>query len=277
MKTERRHDLETNSLAIKLANWIESIKPYTNTLLGVAAALVAVTAISSMMNSRSAATEESAWAAYAEAKNSSDPELENLRKLTESEEFAGTRMQEWAHLTWADRQVLVAARIYLRDRGAAEDRLRGARGIYETFAADARDEQIRDRSHFGLGRVFEMLNQVDEAQREYALVRGDLQPIASQRAELLQADGAKETCNWLASAELPKPDITGGKGASGERPGFDVSLPSANSTTSAEESVPSVLQGFEISDSAEDSRKEELNGDEEAAAEPAEEQESAGE
>jgi hypothetical protein len=277
MKTERRHDLEANSLAIKLANWIESIKPYTNTLLGVAAALVAVTAISSMMNSRSAATEESAWAAYAQAKNSSDPELENLRKLTESEEFAGTRMQEWAHLTWADRQVLAASRIYLRDRGAAEDRLRGARGIYETFAADARDEQIRDRSHFGLGRVFEMLNKVDEAQREYALVQGDLQPIASQRAELLQADGAKETCNWLASAELPKPDITGGKGASGERPGFDVSLPSANSTTSAEESDPSVLQGFAIGDSATDSRKEELNGDEEAAAEPAEEQESAGE
>ena len=76
MKTERRHDLEANSLAIKLANWIELIKPYTNTLLGVAAALVAVTAISSMMNSRSAATEESAWAAYAQAKNSSDPELE---------------------------------------------------------------------------------------------------------------------------------------------------------------------------------------------------------
>jgi hypothetical protein len=276
MKTERRHDLETNSLAIKLANWIESIKPYTNTLLGVAAALVAVTAISSMMNSRSAATEESAWAAYAEAKNSSDPELENLRKLTESEEFAGTRMQEWAHLTWADRQVLVASRIYLRDRGAAKDRLRGARGIYETFAAGARDEQIRDRSHFGLGRVFEMLNRVDEAQREYALVQGDLQPIASHRAELLQADGAKETCSWLATAELPKPDITGGKGASGERPGFDVSLPSANSTTPAEESVPSVLQGFTIGDSEKDSRKEELNGDEEAA-EPAEEQESAGE
>ena len=267
MKTERRHDLETNTLALKMTTMIETIKPYWNKLLGVVILLVAMLAVSSFINSQSKATEENAWAAYAKARNSTDPDLENIRKLTESEEFAGTRMQEWAHLTWADRQVLMAARIYLRDRGAAEDRLRGARGIYETFANNAQDEQIRNRSRFGLGRIFEMLNKVEDAQREYSLVQGDLQPMASKRAEHLQSEGVKDVCEWLATAELPKPDITGGQGASGDRPEFNVSIPQANDGARPGAKDNPILDGFKI-DGAEEAGED---------ANPVETQESAAE
>ncbi|HCK42239.1 MAG TPA: hypothetical protein DHW22_11475, partial [Planctomycetaceae bacterium] len=70
MKTERRHDLETNTLALKMTSMIETIKPYWNKLLGVVILLVAMLAVSSFINSQSKATEENAWAAYAKARNS---------------------------------------------------------------------------------------------------------------------------------------------------------------------------------------------------------------
>ena len=40
MKTERRHELQTNVLADSLARWIEAVKPYSRAALAVVIALV---------------------------------------------------------------------------------------------------------------------------------------------------------------------------------------------------------------------------------------------
>ena len=178
----------------------------------------------------------------------------NMQKLALAEEYVGTQMQEWAQITWADRQVLLASRSYLLDRKAALDRLRGVIGIYDGLSKNASDPEIRDRCHFGLGRVYELQNKVEEAQRHYAMVQGALSPIANQRSQQLLSEAVKEDCHWLATAELPKRDLTGGQGASGERPSFEASLPgaSSNGSTSEETSLEQMLKDFQIDDAEED-------------------------
>ena len=122
MKSEHRHDLETNWLAHHLAVWIEQLKPHTTKLMlaaGVVAGLLVVVSISSSVN---ASKSKAAWEAYALALNSTDPELMQLQQV--AEEFPDTTMQEWAYATWADRQLMIASNRYLIDREAARERLR---------------------------------------------------------------------------------------------------------------------------------------------------------
>jgi len=234
MKTERRHDLETNSLALKLTHWIESVKPHSRLVLGLVSLVVVLLVISSTWSSYLVSAEKVAWDAFALARNTTDPELMAVQKLGTAEEYAGTRMQEWAQITWADRQVTLAAGVYLRDREAAQDRLRGVIGLYDGLATNGLDQQIQNRARFGLARVYELQNKVEQAALEYALVEGDLAPMASERAKQLQTEDVKESCNWLATAELPKLDLTGGQGATGVRPNFDALLPVTSTSDEAE-------------------------------------------
>lgn len=233
MKTERRHDLETNDLAVRITDGIEKLKPYSGHLVGVALALVALMVAGSWWNSYSNSKQKEAWDAFSVAYDTTDPELVSLRRVADQSEYAGTAMQEWAYITWADRQVLLASSSYLIDREAALDRLRQVEGVYEQLMSGAVDPQIQNRARFGLARVYEMQNKLDEARRNYSLVQGDLQPIASERAMQLESAEVQEACNWLASAELPKRDLTGAAGTPGERPNFEADLPTATPDASA--------------------------------------------
>jgi len=228
MKTERRHDLETNDLAVRLKALIEQLRPYATLLLGGAVIFVGLFALASAWRSFNASQEQAAWDAYALAALSNDPELMELRRLAEDEQYLGTAMQEWAYLTWSDRQVQLASQSYFVDRDSTQDRLRQVLGIYGELADSASDAQIRNRARFGLGQVYEMQNKLDEARREYGLVRGDLQPLAQERIEELSEEKAEDVYSWLATAELPEPPAREAEAAATPaRPDFEAELPAA--------------------------------------------------
>ena len=230
MKSEHRHDLQTNELSAGLAHWVEKVKPFTGQIITGAVLLALVSAGLALWGSNSEQREQEAWDAFALASDTSDPELKGLYRVADDEQYAGTKMQEWAYVGWADRQVLTAMSSYLYDRKMTDDRLKSVTGIYEELAGKAADPQVRNRARFGLGRVYELQNKLDEASQQYQSVRGDLQPQASERAKQLESEGVRKACSWLATAELPKRDLTGGQGASGERPEFDASLPAIQSS-----------------------------------------------
>ncbi len=236
MKTEHRHSLETNWLAAHLAKWIEKIKPHTGTLMGGLVVLAGIAVVSSLWSSQSATKQQAAWDEYAIAHNTTDSEMASLRRLADKEEYSGTPMQEWAYVTWADRQVLLASSEYLVNRKSAQDRLRQVVGVYEGLAGGAADTVVQNRSHFGLARTFELQNKLEEAREQYSLVEGDLQPMATYRADQLEQSKVQEACAWLASAELPRRNAGGADvgGAGDTRPDFEAALPEA----SAESDLP---------------------------------------
>jgi hypothetical protein len=226
MKTERRHDLETNELARRATVWIEKVKPYSAQIVGVVVVLLGFWVVSSIWGSVSSSQDEAAWDAYDLALTSSDLEMTNMQQVANNELYENSPVQEWAFAAWADRQLYIASREYLSDRSLAMDRLGRVEAIYEEVAANASDDQLRNRARFGLGRVYEIQNKLEQAREQFDQVQGDLQPLARLYSDRLLTPEAKETYAWLSTAELPRRSKSAA-GESGSRPNFDAILPDA--------------------------------------------------
>lgn len=225
MKTERRHELETNTLAQGLNDWGDKLRPYSSAILGVIAALLAIYIIASMWNSYQMSRDRAAWDAYQAAVMEGDAELTSLQRLANGEDFAGTDVQEWALLGWADRQLLLASRMYLTNRDTAKEKLTNIVEVYQQFADSGSTPEIRNRARLGLARLNEMEGELDEAKQNYQRVEGALSTIAEERIKTLDSKPAQATIDWLATAELPKPATPSGPGTPGDRPGFEASTP----------------------------------------------------
>ena len=269
MKSEHRHELESNELAQWLEQALEKIRPYRTYLFLVVGLALGAVFVSSVMGRQAAEKRELAWEAYALANYTSDLELNDLRKAASADEFAGSNMQEWAYITWADRQLLLAIRFYLSDRDAASEHIKAAQNIYATLADGASDPQLRDRAHLGQARIYELQDKIDEARLEYGMVGGDFAIIAEAAMERLNSPKADETIEWLATTDLPTPELPTG-GATGERPSFDVDLPEASGEGSADpRSLEEILSGF--APSSEENRYDE-SSEEESEAQPADDE-----
>ena len=64
MKTERRHELETNQLANSLGHWADAVRPYINTILVSILLVVVGTAVYAVAQRRTAAGTAAAWDEY---------------------------------------------------------------------------------------------------------------------------------------------------------------------------------------------------------------------
>ncbi len=171
MKSAHRHDLETNTLAKELAVWGEKLRPYSSAMLVAAAALVAMYLILSVWSSYGAARDRAAWDEYQMAILDGDGEMKQLQAVAASDENAGAlKMQDWAYVTWADRQLRIASDQYLTDRTGADKRLSAIVAVYENFSTNASDPEVRNRARLGLARVDELQNRLDDARKHYALV-----------------------------------------------------------------------------------------------------------
>ncbi|MEM9353957.1 MAG: hypothetical protein AAGA92_13165 [Planctomycetota bacterium] len=244
MKSEHRHELETNELAHWLEVTIERAKPYTGYILaGIAAAVIAVLA-TSFAGGRSAEKEEQAWEAFALASYSRELDLASLQEVAVSDDYAGSDVQEWAYLTWADRQVQLGAQSYLDNRERATELLKLSVSAYESVASLSKDQQLVDRARLGLARVYEMQNQPDRARQEYELVQGDFTDVAAAALRRLEDSAAEEDLAWLATSALPRPPVSE-SGVLGSDPTFGVDIPGVSEEQQAEQkSLEQILGGF---------------------------------
>jgi hypothetical protein len=128
----------------------------------------------SYWNSHNAGREQQAWLAYEKALLQGSADYSGVQMVAASDEFAGTRMQEWAYLAWADRQLRMAAEMFLVNRDAAKEKLSAIAAVYDQYSTDATDPEIRNRARLGLARVSEMQGRLDDARRQYGEVEGAL-------------------------------------------------------------------------------------------------------
>ncbi|WP_428304276.1 hypothetical protein [Lacipirellula sp.] len=228
MNTERRHELETNALAEGITTWSDKARPYTSALLGLIAALLGLFIVASLWNSYQERRNSEAWHELEVGLLEGDVESRNLRTIADREDLQGTEMQEWAYMSWADRQLLRASQLYLTNREDAKKRLDEIESIYEQFADGASNSELKSRARLGLARVSEMQGDITDAIAQYELVDGAFAELAEDRIKALKAKPAKETIEWLATVELPKRTPPTGPGSPGARPGFEAAPPSAD-------------------------------------------------
>jgi hypothetical protein len=240
MKSQHRHELETNALAKRLDVFVERVGPYTNTILGIIMGVAVLALAWRFMSGASAAKDREAWDRYELAVGTplvNRPAAEkSLSELIQSaEEYPQSTMQQFAMITWADGQVWTATWDILVNRATALASLDRAASAYLTLINTSQEPQIISRARFGLARIYEMRNEPDKAREQYLLVEGGFQPLAKARADNLDEARTKETLAWLAQAELvPRTTAPAGGGAAGERPLFnpgDLSLPGTSDAT----------------------------------------------
>ncbi|MEX2091023.1 MAG: hypothetical protein WD971_00020 [Pirellulales bacterium] len=248
MKSEHRHELETNWLAHHVAIWLDRLQPYNSLIVGSLLTIVILFFAYSFFGGESSARQSAAWSSYNQAVAGNLPNLETLHES--AEEYPDSPMQQFADITWADGQVWMASRLFIQNRAAAMESLNRATGTYQGLLQESEDERLKGRAHFGLGRVYELRSDLDKAREEYLAVKGGFELLAQQRAKELEEQNTKEAYAWLATAEGPRRAAPAGPGTPGQRPGFapgELDLPAAGTTTNetgATMSIDELFQGI---------------------------------
>jgi len=241
MKSEHRHELETNWLAHHTAIWLEKLQPYNALIVGgLIVAALALFAYS-FFSGETTARQAEAWNSYNEAVLGMVPNLDALRKS--AGEYPDSPMQELADITWADGQLYIASRYFVQNRKASDEAASRAISTYQSLLSSSEDAQIKSRAHFGLARIYELRNELDKAREEYAKVEGGFKLIADERIKQLDKPEVKDTYAWLATAQSPLGGAPAGPGTPGLSPGFspgEIELPDATGEDVTDEAAGSI-------------------------------------
>lgn len=234
MKSEHRHELETNTLARVLTKWIDQSKQYAQPAMFGVLIVLGGLLLWTWIGRSSAGRQDKNWHDYNLAVEGPEPDLELLEKS--AEDHADTPVGELSELTWADGQLFRAANTYLSSKTASKEALESAIKAYEELIRTASDPLLVSRAHFGLGRAYEMQPDLAKAKSEYEKVRGPFEPLAKQRLERLEKPQAAPSIEWLATAEMPRRTMPSGPGTPGVRPEFqpdELATPGAEAETAS--------------------------------------------
>jgi hypothetical protein len=223
MKTERRHELQTNVLAHSMARWIEVARPYSKAGTAVLIAIVVALFAWAWMSTQGTRRAADGWNEYFDATGgrNSDPR-ELLRDI--SSRYSGTMVAQWARLSLADIQLDDGTNRLLQDRALARDDLREASEKFQALLLESSHATILQRSTYGLARAHEAMGDLERARKEYRSVASQwpdspFAATAEARAKDLDEAGTKNFYDWLAKYE-PPPPLTNEPGKPGVGPSF---------------------------------------------------------
>ncbi len=224
MKSERRHELQHNLLLDWLKDSSETIKPYTNAIIGVLVlALVAFFAWS-WWSKQSAADKAAGWTAFFDARTTDKPsDLQDV-----AERYAGSPVAHWSQAVAADINLATGCDELFQNKALANQHLQEARDGYMTVLDQTRNPELRQRATFGLGQSYEAMagtrqsqGELESAIEQYKKLVDEwpntvYAHLARQRLKALERNETKEFYDAFAKYEPP-----GQRGATGERPIFD--------------------------------------------------------
>lgn len=222
MKTERRHELQTNVLADSLARWIDKAKPYSRAALAIAIALVAGVFVWGYQSAQGVRRQSEGWSEYYGAMMTRDPR-ERLGDI--AERYAGTSVAHWSRAVLADIQLDDGTNRLFIDRAGAREELQNALEDYQAILRESDDPMLTQRATFGLARAREGLaKDLIKAREEYRSIAtkwpdSPYAAPAEARAKDLDRLATKTFYDWFAKYEPPRP-MSREPGTPGVRPDF---------------------------------------------------------
>jgi tetratricopeptide (TPR) repeat protein len=260
MKTERRHELQTNVLADALARWIERIRPYSRAGLALMVGLVVLIFAWLYLENQNTRQTGEGWNEYFDAINTPDPR-DRLSDI--SQQYAGTIVSEWARLSLAEIQLENGTNRLFVDKPVANKDLREAAEKFQSILIESRQPTLLERATYGLAQAHEAQGALAKARDEYReIVKSwpDSPYVANAeaRAKDLDQPDTKSFYDWFAKYEPPRP-LSSEPGTPGVRPDFlkdpleggglkipsvtdDSSAPPAGSTEPADGQQPESTQ-----------------------------------
>jgi tetratricopeptide (TPR) repeat protein len=217
MKTARRHELQTNELADRLAKGIEGVKPYSRLIVGsLVLAIVLLVAITWWTSSSQRHAEEG-WQEYLQASGTLDRDrLEEVGK-----QYAGTTAAAWSRLALGDMLLSQGLEQLFGERAEGKTNLRKAVEHYRA-ALDELDPAGRQQALYGIGRAYEGLGELDKAKEQFQaaanlLPEGPFTVAARDRVADLNKTRTKKFYDSFAKYE-PRSPILDEPGTPGVRP-----------------------------------------------------------
>jgi hypothetical protein len=197
MKSERRHELQTNTLADWAGHQIEAIKPHLNLILTLILAGIAVILVWTFYLRWNASQSTAAWTDFYQAADESEP----AALMEVAKEYGTEPAGVWALLLAADAHLAQGAEQTFTDRKAAETSLKQAIQAYDLVLKDLREPALRRRAMFGLAESHEALYAVTTDKKELEAARKTYQQIADQWPETVVGGSAKQKAQELASSQ----------------------------------------------------------------------------
>ena len=240
MKSQHRHELQTNELGLlveRFTNWYEENS--SRLLVGVLIVAAAI-AVGVYVTRSSYARRAEAWAAFAACRSSE--EYANV-----ADDFEGTAVGAWARLNAGEGQLQQGIQLMFRDRAAGVAELKEAETRLKGLVDDSgTPKEVRERALIALARLRETASDGD-LQPAIALYKqfltefpkSVLRATAEQRVDALEAGRSQEFYAWFHKqnpkpADLEKPSDL--KESSSEAPATDETKESAE--TAADKDGP---------------------------------------
>ena len=211
MKTERRHELQTNVLADTLGRWITAVKPYSTVIVGSIAVVAIAMVAWSLLSQRAAAKQEQAWddfnvarETYLRTKSRGGTDMEMVKAVGDIETVVkknqGTPVAYWAELMLGNHYLGKGVGELFSNRERARETFEKAVTHY-TQATESDEQELKQRAYFGLGQAREAKGDLEDAIKAYDAVvttwpEGPLSESAKQYSERLQKPDTKEFYAW---------------------------------------------------------------------------------
>jgi tetratricopeptide (TPR) repeat protein len=264
MKSERRHELEHNELSDWLANFIEKVKPYSNSILSGALIGVLLLVVLGFWKYRTEQSTAQAWNAFYNASGSSADELIDM-----AEEYSSSPAGQWAMLLAGDRYRMFGFEQLFTNKEAGINELAKADECYQYLLTGSRNSELRQRALFGLGQVAEAKAELEKAQKYYEQLthnfpEGPFSAIANSRLDDLKRP---ETISFYEqfAAYNPKPAFEKEPGTPGEKLPFEEekieapkeeAKPEVKSEAKPKETKPEVKPETKLEPKAEEKKPE---------------------
>jgi len=208
MKTERRHELQTNLLADHIGKYIQQVKPYSRHITTGILLLLAVVMAGLYFSNKWASERGAGWSDYLKTLAASDPvALEEVAEM-----HAGSTAALWARQSAGEVKVakatighppMIEPGQLFTDRKGAVKTLEEAKEHFLAVAEDrASSPQLVERARFGLAQVYECLSDTVNAQKYYDEIVNSspdsaLSKLAKRRSERLSEGSVQGWYNWF--------------------------------------------------------------------------------
>lgn len=231
MKSQERHELETNALAKLLADWTQKIGPYSSHIVFGLVAIVAVLAIWQLSKSAWSNKSTEGWDQVTATLVERNPDFDKL-KVT-GEEYSSKLEGQLAKLVVADNELYTASYDFLANKEQAMKAIGTAEKIYSDLAKEGNDSLIVERARLGEARVLELKGKVAEAIKVYESLEGPYAAMGKDRAEYLAKIPAEEYSTWLLDAQGAIPRRPAGLGGPMDFGADSLQMPQAGAAEQA--------------------------------------------
>lgn len=206
MKSERRHELQKNELADRLASGIESTRSLLP-VIGIVLAVMLVGAIGwGVYNRYSRGQASAAWTDFYFNLTSGDADSFNDLAA----DYPRSPAAGWAQQVAGDAFLQRGIASMYRNRTEAKELIGKAIAAFESVDQAASNPELRAKALLGLAQAHETLGDVDQAASFYQqLSKVATQPglvnEANQRLAFVTSDTGKSFYTWFSQLD-PKPD-----------------------------------------------------------------------